>query len=43
MSRWPRGEDRIEQPIATKQLQRAIGGQANGVSPSSDWDREPIA
>jgi hypothetical protein len=30
MSRWPQGEAQIEQLIATKQLQRVIGGQANG-------------
>jgi len=30
MSRWPRGEAQIEQLIANKQLQRVIGGQANG-------------
>ncbi|HZX99603.1 MAG TPA: hypothetical protein VFE92_08970 [Dermatophilaceae bacterium] len=30
MSRWPRGETQIEQLIANKQLQRVIGGQANG-------------
>ena len=30
MSRWPRGEAEIEQLIASKQLQRVAGGQANG-------------
>ena len=30
MSRWPRGEAEIEQLIAAKQLQRVVGGQANG-------------
>src|SRR5665647_3477940 len=30
MSRWPRGEDEIENLIAAKQLQQVIGGQANG-------------
>jgi hypothetical protein len=30
MSRWPRGEAQIEQSIANQQLQRVIGGQANG-------------
>ncbi len=30
MSRWPQGEAEIEQLIASKQLQRVIGGQANG-------------
>ena len=30
MSRWPRGEAQIEEPIANKQLQQVIGGQANG-------------
>ena len=30
MSRWPRGEAEVEQLIAAKQLQRVVGGQANG-------------
>ena len=30
MSRWPRGEAEIEQLIVSKQLQRVVGGQANG-------------
>ena len=30
MSRWPRGEAEIEQLVASKQLQRVVGGQANG-------------
>ncbi|NMM18117.1 MAG: HEPN domain-containing protein [Cellulomonas sp.] len=30
MSRWPRGEAEIEQLIAAKQLQRVVGGPANG-------------
>jgi uncharacterized protein (UPF0332 family) len=30
MSRWPRGETQIEELIANKQLQRVIGGRANG-------------
>ncbi len=30
MSRWPRGEAEIEQLIGNKQMQRVIGGQANG-------------
>lgn len=30
MSRWPRGDAEIEQLITNKQLQRVIGGQANG-------------
>lgn len=30
MSRWTRGEAEVEQLIASKQLQRVIGGQATG-------------
>lgn len=30
MTRWPRGEAEIEQLIQKGQLQRVVGGQANG-------------